>query len=236
VNRLKALFLYLSILSVVISGCGDSAPFHKNISEGTIEYDVTYPELDSGNIMLEMLPITMVMQFKDGKFRSELKTAAGIIEMSVLADRQKDEMYNLVKIFSDHYALKMNRDQALEMTGVLPAFEIIQHEEQMNIAGANCKKIELDFKGATKEENYIFYFTDEVELAEPNWCTPYHEIQGVFLDYRIENYGMVMRLLATEITSEEIDDDAFIVNDDYKYISAEEFDEMVVKNLKIFME
>ena len=45
-----------------------------------------------------------------------------------------------------------------------------------------------------------------------------------------------MRLLATEITSEEIDDDAFIVNDDYKYISAEEFDEMVVKNLKIFME
>ena len=63
-----------------------SAPYHKNISEGTIEYDVTYPELDSGNIMLEMLPSTMVMQFKDGKFRSELKTAAGIIEMSVLAE------------------------------------------------------------------------------------------------------------------------------------------------------
>ena len=145
-------------------------------------------------------------------------------------------MYNLVKIFSDHYALKMNRDQALEMTGVLPAFEIIQHEEQMNIAGANCKKNRTRLQRRKGRKLHIFYFTDEVELAEPNWCTPYHEIQGVFLDYRIENYGMVMRLLATEITSEEIDDDAFIVYDDYKYISAEEFDEMVVKNLKIFME
>lgn len=233
-QQIQPFFGLIFILLFTI-GCGENTPFQSNISEGVIEYEVSYPELDSGNIMLEMLPNKMVMHFKDNKFKSELKTAAGIIEMSVMADSKSEEMYNLVKIFSDYYALKMNKAEALILTNTLPRFKINDLNESVTIAEASCKKIELDFQGA-KEDNYIFCYTDEIEIASPNWCTPYGAIDGVFLDYIVENYGMVMRLKAVKIYPEDIDDSFFDIDKDYKFISVEEFDDLVVKNLEIFME
>ena len=224
-----------SAVLFLLGSCGEHNAFEQNISEGTIEYEVTYPELDSSNILLEMLPDKMVMKFKKDKYRSELKTAAGIIEMAVVADRSKEKMYNLVKIFSDRYVLEMNKEEALKMTGTLPSFKIIETDAHLSIAEANCKKIELDFQGSDLE-NYEFCYTDEIDLLDPNWCTPYNEISGVFLDYRIENYGMKMRLKAIRIIAEEIDDDEFTISDDYEPLNSEEFEKLVVKNMEIFLE
>lgn len=222
-------------MTILVIGCGENTPFRSNISEGVIEYEVTYPEIDSGNIMLEMLPSKMVMHFKKDKYISELKTAAGIIEMSVYADGSKKEMYNLVKIFGDYYALKLNQQEALEMTNTLPDFNIVDLNESATIAEASCQKIELDFNGA-KSENYEFCYTNEIDFTNPNWCTPYNSIDGFFLDYIIENYGMTMRLRAIRIIPEPVEDEIFEISDDYEFISSQEFDDLVVKNLKIFME
>jgi hypothetical protein len=219
----------------LLGSCGEHAAFKQNISEGTIEYEVTYPELDSSNILLEMLPDKMVMKFKKDKYRSELKTAAGIIEMAVVADRSEEKMYNLVKIFSDRYVLEMDKEEALKMTSTLPAFNIVNTDVQLTIAEAKCNKIELDFEGSDLD-NFEFCYTDEIDLLEPNWCTPYNEVGGVFLDYRIENYGMKMRLKAIRIISEEIDDEEFTISDEYKSVTAEEFDKLVVKNMEISLE
>lgn len=234
-NRQIRPFFELFIIVLIAIGCGEHTSFQRNISEGIIEYDVSYPELDSGNIMLEMLPDKMIMQFKGSLYKSELKTAAGIIEMSVLADSESEEMYNLVKIFSDYYALKMNKAEALVLTNKLPSFSTVDLNQTVTIADASCKKIELDFQGA-KSENYVFCYTDEIEIPSPNWCTPYWEIEGVFLDYIVENYGLVMRLQAVKIYPEEIEDEVFQIDDDYKFITMQEFDDLVVKNLEIFME
>lgn len=226
--------LYIALLGL-FWGCAVDNAFKKNISEGVIEYDVTYPDLDSNNIMLEMLPDKMVMTFKRDKYKSELKTAAGIIEMAVVADASTHTMYNLVKIFSDRYVLRLNRAQAKEMTNVLPPFQTVFLEEWETIADAKCQKVLLDF-GTAKSESYLFYFTNEIDLQEPNWCTPYEEIKGVLLDYRIENYNMHMRLKATRIIPSKVDDAEFVVDDRYKELSPQEFDALVVKNMEIFME
>lgn len=233
-RKFRVLTLCLLALAVV-GGCGEHTPFQRDISEGIIEYEVTYPELDSNNIMLEMLPDLMVMKFKKNKYKSELKTAAGIIEMSVLADGSTHTMYNLVKIFSDRYVLKMNQAQARKMTDVLPPFRTEFLDEWETIADAKCQKVLLDF-GTAKEESYLFYQTSEIALEDPNWCTPFNEIKGVLLDYRIENYNMHMRLKAIRIIPKEIDDSEFVVGEEYEELTAQEFDALVVKNMEIFME
>ena len=121
------------------------------------------------------------------------------------------------------------------MTNVIPPFQIKYIDGIDTIAQALCKRILIDF-GAAKNESYIFAYTDEIALKSPNWCTPYRDIEGVLLDYRIENYGMNMRLRATSIRSEEVDDSEFIVDDRYETLTLSEFNDLVVKNLKIFME
>ena len=215
--------------------CSEEGAFKKHITEGVIVYDVTYPELDSDNLMLEMLPSEMKMTFKEDKFKSQLKTGAGIVEMTVIANGEQKLLHNMVKLFSDHYVLTLDEDAAHKFTNVIPPFQIKYIDGVDTIAQAICKRILIDF-GAAKNESYIFAYTDEIALKSPNWCIPYNEIEGVLLDYRVENYGMNMRLRATHISSEEVDDAEFIVDDRYQSLSISEFNELVVKNMKIFME
>lgn len=228
------LFSWL-ILAITVISCSEGGAFKKHITEGVIVYDVTYPELDSDNLMLEMLPNEMKMTFKDDKFKSQLKTGAGIVEMTVIANGEQKLLHNMIKLFSDRYVLTLDEDDALKFTNVIPPFQINYIDGVDTIAQAVCNRILIDF-GAAKNESYIFAFTDEIALKSPNWCTPYHEIEVVLLDYRVENYGMNMRLRATSISSEEVDDSEFIVDERYQSLSVSEFNELVVKNMKIFME
>jgi len=228
------LFSWL-ILAITVISCSEEGAFKKHITEGVIVYDVTYPELDSDNLMLEMLPNEMKMTFKDDKFKSQLKTGAGIVEMTVIANGEQKLLHNMIKLFSDRYVLTLDEDDALKFTNVIPPFQINYIDGVDTIAQAVCNRILIDF-GAAKNESYIFAFTDEIALKSPNWCTPYHEIEVVLLDYRVENYGMNMRLRATSISSEEVDDSEFIVDERYQSLSVSEFNELVVKNMKIFME
>ena len=228
------LFSWL-ILAITVISCSEEGAFKKHITEGVIVYDVTYPELDSDNLMLEMLPNEMKMTFKDDKFKSQLKTGAGIVEMTVIANGEQKLLHNMIKLFNDRYVLTLDEDDALKFTNVIPPFQINYIDGVDTIAQAVCNRILIDF-GAAKNESYIFAFTDEIALKSPNWCTPYHEIEVVLLDYRVENYGMNMRLRATSISSEEVDDSEFIVDERYQSLSVSEFNELVVKNMKIFME
>ena len=216
-------------------GCGPGAAFEKHVSEGVILYDVYYPELDSNNLMLEMLPDEMVMTFKGNKWRSDLRTGAGIVEMSVIADGENKKLHNMVKLFSDRYVLSLNHQGALMMTDVLPPFQIKALEVTDTLAGALCKHVLIDF-GAAKGESYEFAYTNEIDIQHPNWCAPYHEIQGVLLDYRIENYGMNMHLVARQIIPSPVDEVTFEVDEKYEPLTRQEFDDLVVKNMKIFME
>ena len=222
-------------LSLFVYGCGPDAAFEKHVSEGVILYDVCYPELDSNHLMLEMLPDEMVMTFKGNKWRSDLRTGAGIVEMSVIADGENKKLHNMVKLFSDRYVLSLNHQGALMMTDVLPPFQIKALEVTDTLAGALCKHVLIDF-GAAKGESYEFAYTNEIDIQHPNWCTPYHEIQGVLLDYRIENYGMNMHLVARQIIPSPVDDVTFEVDEKYEPLTRQEFDDLVVKNMKIFME
>ena len=215
--------------------CSERGAFQKHITEDVITYDVTYPELDPNNLMLEMLPSEMEMTFKGDKLKSQLKTGAGIVEMTVIADGENKVVHNMVKLFTDRYVLNLEEKGARQLTNVLPPFQIKNLDGIDTIAQALCHRIMIDF-GAAKNESYIFSYTDELGLKNPNWYTPYYEIQGVLLDYRIENYGINMRLRATSISEAKIDDSEFEVDSRYVSLSPSEFNDLVVKNMKIFME
>lgn len=218
-----------------LGGCADEKKFKKDIDQGVIEYEVTYPDLDSNDIMLEMLPDKMIMKFKKDKFKSNMSAGAGLIEMGIMTDATSRKMYNLVKIFGDRYVLELSGVEVKQMTDVLPPFQMKKLDERMEIAEASCEKVLLDF-GISKSESYIFYYTNDLKIKDPNWYTPYNEIEGVLLDYRIENYNMHMRLRATKIIDREIDDSEFVIDDSYESLTKEEFDKIVVQNMTAFME
>lgn len=223
------------LIGLLMNSCTEEKEFQKDVDQGIIEYEVTYPDLDSSDIMLEMLPDKMIMKFKKDKFISNMSAGAGLIEMGIMVDGSTRKMYNLVKIFSDRYVLELSGEDVKQMTDVLPPFQLRSLDEPIKIADAECEKVLLDF-GISKSESYIFYYTHEIAMKDPNWYTPYNEIDGVLLDYRIENYNMHMRLRATKIIPQEIDESEFVIDERYQSLSKDEFDKVVVQNMTAFME
>lgn len=216
------------------TACNNSEGFQADISEGIIEYKVSYPMLDSNDLMLDMMPEKLIMKFKDDRYKTELKAAAGIIETCYIANSTDRTLINMVKIFSDKYAMVLNESQTAAMNE-LPPFRLEFLEDPMVIAEANCNKVLVDF-GIGRDESVFLYYTNEIKLKDPNWCTPFGKIDGVLLDYYLENYNMVMHLQAERIIPAEIDDSEFELPAEYKVLSKEDFDRVVVANLETFME
>ena len=97
--------------------------------------------------------------------------------------------------------------------------------ETKEIIGFLCKSAIVKFEGNIKEEFTIFY-TDEIDIYKSNWCSPFHDISGVLLEYEVRKYNYKMKLKAVELVREEIENSYFEIPADYETIEKKEMDEM----------
>src|SRR5687768_8627282 len=95
------------ILSLILVSC-DSLITTEKISEGVIEFDVTYPKADKNDLMASLMPETMRYKFKNNNINSEMKAGMGMFTNIFIIDYQKKSLAQLVKI--------MNKKMALEIT------------------------------------------------------------------------------------------------------------------------
>jgi len=235
VERLRYISILLACLLFTSFWSCNQAGFRNNISEGIIEYQIEYPDIDSNNIMRELMPDKMVLKFKGDRFKTELKAAAGIVETNFISNASEQTLTSMVKLFSERYAIVMDQQQTKKFNSAYPSHTLTPVEETAEIAGVTCKKILVDF-GTSRGEDTYFYYTDEIALTQPNWGTPFPDIQGVLLDYEMENYDVRMHLTATNIWAQKIDESEFDLPESYRLMSYDEFQQKVTKDLGSFSE
>ncbi len=196
----------------------------KYISEGIIEYDITYPETDEDNVMKALMPKTMLLKFKNNKVAFEFTGGMGLFKATFISDLQNQNIIHLVKILNKKYALTYNASQLKEIDE-MPEINIDFTAEKKIIAGYESQRSLITFKD-DENTSYDIYFTNDLNIKTPNWSTPYKEISGVLLEYQLKRYNVVMRFTATSIESAEIEDSEFEKPDDYKIITKEEMDQI----------
>jgi len=209
-NRLYIIFLPLFIL--FFSGCENI--FKSNVEEGLIEFEITYPETGAGDLMAGILPNQMILRFKDDRTAGSLGTPMGIFKTELLSFPETRTIYQLVKLMNQKHALRVESNDIESLYSELPEMKIHFVDSTKEVAGYECKMAVVTFKDNIKEEFSIFY-TDEIDLENSNWFTPFHEIRGVLLEYQIRKYNYELRLTATKVISKEIDESYFVVPDDY---------------------
>jgi hypothetical protein len=218
--------VYISLLPILLlffSGC--DTIFNRNISEGSIEFEITYPETDAGDLMAGILPNQMLLRFKDGRTAGSIGTPMGIFKMELLAFPETRTVFHLVKLMNQKYALRVDSSEIESLYSELPEMKIHFVDSTKEVAGYECKMAIVTFKDNIKEEFSIFY-TDEIDLDNSNWFTPFHEISGVLLEYQLRKYNYEMRLTATKVVSEDIEESYFVVPDDYVEIDQDGMDKI----------
>jgi len=208
--------ILLAIFTLIFISC-EVKEVGKPLSQGTIEFEVTYPELDSNNIVLKFMPKNMEMSFKDNKYSHEWAAGLGLFKTGYVTDCTTKKMDYLLKLINVKYKSSYDAKSIITMNGEYPKFTLIPTSDTKEIAGYTCHRMIVDFEKKDLEDTEVFY-TTHFALDDPNWCNPIKGVPGVMMEYSISKYDLTMKMTAVEVINKEIDLDDLAVPKEYQKI------------------
>ena len=215
-KNINQLYCILALVMITFVGCTGSED--NRMSEGIIEYDVTYPYFKDP-FMKTLLPSKMTLEFKDGIYKNT-------IEKSMFGTTLISNCRDSVLIMTFHFGKKQyyaELDAALTDTMIqkngIP--DIIKLKATDSVAGILCEKYMGVFDNLNDGYDGEVFETTEIGLEGSNWCNPYRELDGVLMGYEIDQFGLQMRFKATQITDTIVNDSIFNIPSNYKKVPLE---------------
>jgi hypothetical protein len=93
-------------------------------------------------------------------------------------------------------------------------------EETQEIAGYRCRKFNVYYSGNPDDKpNHAIYATDEINIRGFTGLTPYEGIEGVLLNFELQIYQIPVKMIATQVVEEKIDEEEFNIPSDYKQVN-----------------
>jgi hypothetical protein len=209
----------MTFLVVACNGLSERV-FDNRPSDGLIEYQITFPEISEESITGSLMPDKMFYHFTEDLFSSSFETVGGVFKNRVISDRIQKTVNHELKVFRKRIRSELNETQVLKMIADYPNMAVIHTDDIDTIAGFPCKKALIVFEDVDRPEIEVFY-TNSIKMNSPNWCTQYHDIDGVLMAYEIEEFGIRMRLEATNIKPLPKENGLFDKTDEYTVISKE---------------
>ena len=227
----------LIVLLLVLAGAGaflyfykDGALFKKmlggkDISEGVIEYNITYPKVDPNSMMVTGLPNKAYLRFKNNNIVNDMSGMMGLISITYIAKSDKSVAQTLTLI-NKKYVSDISADEMKKMND--DYVDKIDHGKNTQvIAGFKCQEAIATLKNG---ESLHVYYTNDIGISNPNWSNPFNKIDGVLMDFEMERYGLTMHLKAKQVLAQPIEDNAFVVSEgDYKKIPFAELEKILVE-------
>ncbi|MFZ1685924.1 MAG: hypothetical protein WAU70_00765 [Flavobacteriales bacterium] len=201
---------------LLANGCG-SGLLQQKLTEGVIEYALSFPDYDPNGLMAGMLPERTTLTFSENQQVAELSAGMGVFHTSMAANNDSKQMdYHLSVLSKKLVSHLAEKDMAL-FNKEEAAMAIIWTNETDTIAGFPCKKAIAVYDDVDQPEIELWY-TDRIEMKDPNWFGPFKQIPGVLLRYSVVQYGMRMHLDATSITPGAVDMTKFDVKTDHESV------------------
>ena len=232
IKKLKKAFQIttLTLISLLIFSCGSK---YDGRSEGEIHFKVTYPKLDHDNFMLDFLPKKMIVKFKNDRVANTLSAGMGMFRLGMVSDIKNQHLVRTAKLINKKYALNLKGESIFDALKKEAEYNIQFTEETKTILGFECKKINISIANGSNG-TFAAYYTDEIDIKDPNWFNQYAPIKGVLLEYEYEKYDMIMRFTATKIHFKELKDSDFDVPKEYIEITEQKMNEEMIELFSSF--
>lgn len=208
------------------TGCsnGGTQPKENSLSEGTIVY--TAEVMDNNSAFASMAPNKMTVKFKNNKCVAEMNAGMGLLSTSFISNPDAKTFIILIKFMNKKYSV-VKADDEIKKDNELFNLEIIPTKVTKKIAGYNCKKAIVHYKGGDPLD-YDIYYTNELNIKNPNFSNPYYMVDGVLMEYKMKKFGLDIKFTAKSVAKEDVEDSNFNLPEDYKKITEAEMNEMFV--------
>ena len=211
--------IIVAFIAILLVSCSES-PFKKNIDKGIIEYTISYPQIEEGSYLLDLMPKKMETIFAKGNFRSDIVAGMGLFKTSIIYEKDKKELVHSVKMLNKKYASTLNIDELKAFNPKFQEVKVTSTEDTKEIAGLVCKGVIIEVLG---DSSWTFeaYYTDEIGIKNPNQHTPFKEIDGVLMEYEILSYDTHMKFTANAVSKVDVKHEDIVLEEGYSMVNPE---------------
>jgi hypothetical protein len=195
----------------------------RDITEGVIEYDITYPKLDPNSIMISGMPNKAYLHFKNNNISNSMSGMMGLISIAFIANSTSKSVQQTLTLINKKYVSDVSAEDMKKMNESY-LMRIEKGKNTAEIAGYKCKEAIVTLKNG---EAIHVYYTKDIGITNPNWSNPFNQIDGVLMDFQIERYGITMHLKAKSVTAQKVDDSVFMISNEYKKIPFAELEKIL---------
>jgi hypothetical protein len=220
----------MAIHALTLPSCKEKAS-KSVVREGTIEYHITYLQNETSQHPADQLPNKMVMKFKDNTSLSKIEGFFGFFHISNLSNQKRAINTSMIRLGNKKYLYHGKPGENACGFDRMENMVINYREGTVDVCGYPCKKAWITFTDHSLPE-YEIYYTDRIQIRNPNSTNPYREITGVLLDFHLKMTNMVMHLVATRVSLEKIHDKDLVVPKGYSRISREDMEALISEILK----
>ncbi|MFT6166179.1 MAG: hypothetical protein ACJAV5_001359 [Vicingaceae bacterium] len=214
--KVKSYLTLIVLLVLFLSAC-DNISFQNGITEGKIEYDISYPNIAEDNFMLDLMPKNMRTTFIKNNYRSDIVAGMGIFKTSIICTEGNDKLIHSIKMMRTKYASELTEEDFKKFNPAFNNVEVSLTDETKEIAGYQCKSADVKVLGDSVWTFKVFY-TNEINIKNANSHTPFKPIKGVLMEYELLSNNILMKFTATEVIQEEVDLSVIALEEDYKMV------------------
>jgi hypothetical protein len=212
-------------LSFLFNSCGpDDKP--GSGEEGVIEFETK--GVDPNHPLYGFAPSSATLKFKGEKFSLEMSTM-GMFNTAIIGDNKEKTLAQTVKFLDIKQACVENINQ-IEEDNKNFAIKIEETKETKKIIGLKCFKAKVT-KINEPGVKFDVWYTKELGMENCNALTPYAQLKGILIDYRIEKMGIELHFAAKSYRDVQVTDQTFDIPASMKIVSKEEM-EKFFKNLQ----
>ncbi len=170
--------LFIAVIFAMIgNSCKEKGG--KYIDQGEIHYNINY--VGTFVVPKEYLPQNLVVSFKNDKILFEM-IGFGKSGIMNLANPAKGIFDTYFSFFTKKYYYAAESGELFPGFEAMEGIELKKTSKTKVMCGFNCKNAEVTF---SRDRSKIFdiWYTNEIEVKDPNAATPFREIDGVLMGF-----------------------------------------------------
>jgi len=173
-------YLTLTLLAIMFVDC--SRKKGPGLTEGRIEFQITYEQQEIGGYSASLLPAKMTMEFRDNMVKNTIQGGMGFFNLVNVSDLNNYQFITYLKFIDKKYIFEGDKNEPPCCFGLMDGMNIEFTGQTKEIIGFECKNAIASFPDGGIESFDIWY-TDELQLDKPNGNSPFQKIPGVLLEF-----------------------------------------------------
>jgi GLPGLI family protein len=195
-------------------------------NEGKISFSITYDQSRVGGYSTAILPKEMIMEFSGNKVMSRIEGGLGFFSLVHLSDMRSSQHTTWLKFIDKKYIYEGDKRESPCCFSILDGMQLEFTDNTKEIAGLHCLKTIASFPDNGIEAFDIWY-TNELDIDNPNSNTPFMDIPGVMLEFNTLMGNANMHMMATKFEAQQIPQKEFLSPQDYRPVSKVEMESIL---------